>query len=173
MRTKTLPVMLGLLMSICLFSATVSPVSAAENKGGEYKSLHGVKLVKGVFDFRIGEPKSALLHLDVVRQTIRDKALKTGKKKPTFTLVFSGPSVKLLSVNRMGFAADDAKTLDAIAGMLASLAKEGVRLEVCEIALGVFGIDPASVQPEVKKVGNGYVSLVGYGAQGYSLVPVY
>ena len=172
MRTKTLPVMLGLLVSICLAAGGAAPVSAAE-KGGEYKSLQGVKLVKAVFDFRIGEPKSALLHLDVVRQTIRDKALQKGKKKPAYAVVFSGPSVKLLSVNRMGFAADDAKTLDAISGMLASLAKEGVRLEVCEIALAVLGVDPASVQPGIEKVGNGYVSLIGYGAQGYSLVPVY
>ncbi len=173
MRIKTVLVMLGLLVSVCLVSGTVSPAPAAEKKGADYASLQGVKLVKGVFDFRIGDPKSALLHLDVIQQTCRDKALQMGKKKPTFAIVFSGPSVKVLSKNREGVTADEAKTLDEIAGKLAAMAKEGTRMEVCRIALGVFGIDPGSVLPELNKVGNGYVSLIGYGAQGYSLVPVY
>ncbi len=96
-----------------------------------------------------------------------------GKKRPVFAVVFSGASVKLLSKKREGVTVDDAKTLDDVASMLSVMAKEGIRLEICQIALKAFGIDPASVLPELHKVGNGYVSLVGYEAQGYSLVPVY
>ncbi len=173
MRTNALPVALGLFLSACLVAGTVSPVRAAEPKAEGYASLRGVKHVEGVFDFRIGDPKSAALHLDVIRQTCKDKALQMGKKKPAFAVVFSGPSVKLLSMKREGVVADDGKALDQIAGMLAGMAKEGIRLEVCRIALKVFSIDPASTLPELQKVGNGYVSLIGYGAQGYSLVPVY
>ncbi len=173
MRTNSLPVALGLFLSVCLFAGTVTPVHATEMKAEGYKSLQGVKHVNAVFDFRIGDPKSAALHLDVIHQTCKDKALQMGKRKPSFAVVFSGPSVKLLSTKREGVAADDAKTLDEIANKLDAMAKEGIRLEVCQIALGVFGIDPASVLSKLHKVGNGYVSLIGYGAQGYSSVPVY
>ncbi len=173
MRTNSLPVVLGLFLSICLVSWAVSPVSAGEIKEEGYTSLQGVKHVNAVFDFRIGDPKSAALHLDVIHRTCKDKALQMGEKKPAFAVVFSGASVKLLSKKREGVTADDAKTLDEIAGRLAVMAKDGIRLEACQIALKVFGIDPASILPELHKVGNGYVSLIGYGAQGYSLVPVY
>ena len=173
MKTNSLPAVLGLFLSICLFLGTVSPVPAAEIKEGGYKSLQGVKQVNAVFDFRIGDPKSAALHLDVIHQTCKDKALQMGKKKPSFAVVFSGPSVKLLSTKREGVAADDAKTLDEIANKLDAMAKEGIRLEVCQIALKVLSVDPASILPELHMVGNGYVSLIGYGAQGYSSVPVY
>lgn len=173
MRTHSLPVALGLFLSVCLFAGRVSPVHAAEMKAEGYKSLQGVKHVNAVFDFRISDPKSAALHLDVMLQTCKDKALQMGKKKPAFAVVFSGASVKLLSTKREGVAAEDAKILDDIAGKLAAMEKEGIRLEVCRIALKVFGIDPASVLPELHKVGNGYVSLIGYEAQGYSSVPVF
>ena len=173
MRTNSLRFVLGLFLSVFLFTGTVSPVHATETKTEGYTSLQGVKHVNAVFDFRIGDPKSAALHLDVIHQTCKDKALQMGKKKPVFAVVFSGPSVKLLSTKREGVTADDAKVLDGIASMLAVMAKEGIRLEVCQIALKVLNVDPASVLPELHKVGNGYVSLIGYGAQGYSLVPVY
>ncbi len=172
MRTNSLPVVLGLLLSICLLSGTVSPVSAVEGKEMGYASLQGVKHVDAVFDFRIGDPKSAALHLDVIRQTCKDTALQLWKK-PAFAVVFSGPSVKLLTTKREGLSADDAKALDEIAGTIAAMAKEGIRLEACRIALKVFGIDPVSVLPELLQVGNGYVALIGYEAQRYSLVPVY
>jgi uncharacterized protein len=173
MRTNSLLVVLGLFLSVCLFTGTVSPVHASETKAEGYTSLRSVKHVNAVFDFRVGDPKSAALHLDVIHQTCKDKALQMGKKKPEFAVVFTGPSVKLLSKKRVGVTADDAKTLDEIASMLTVMAKEGIRLEVCQIALKVLSVDPASTLPELHKVGNGYVSLIGYGAQGYSLVPVY
>lgn len=173
MRTNPLPVVFGLFLSVCLFAGTVTPVHATGMKAEGYKSLQGVKHVNAVFDFRISDPKSASLHLDVIHQTCKDKALQMGKKKPAFAVVFSGASVNLLSKKREGVTADEAKVLDEIVGMLAVMAKDGIRLEVCQIALKVFSIDPASVLPELHMVGNGYVSLIGYETQGYSLVPIY
>jgi intracellular sulfur oxidation DsrE/DsrF family protein len=53
------------------------------------------------------------------------------------------------------------------------MSKNGIKLEICLIAAKVFNVDPASVLPEIKRVGNGWISMIGYQAQGYSLVPVY
>lgn len=173
MRTNWMPVAFGVLLSLCLVTGVVSPVHASSAKAEGYASLKGVRNVKAVFDFRISDPKSAALHLDVMGQTYKDKALQPGKKKPVVVVVFSGGSVKLLSTKREGIKPEEAKLLDDIAGKLAAMAKDGIRLEVCQIALKVFGIDSASVLPELNKVGNGYVSLIGYGAQGFTQVPVF
>jgi len=37
----------------------------------------------------------------------------------------------------------------------------------------VFGVDTASILPEIKHVPNGWISLIAYQAKGYSIVPVY
>jgi intracellular sulfur oxidation DsrE/DsrF family protein len=44
---------------------------------------------------------------------------------------------------------------------------------VCSIATKVFGIDNATLFPEMTVIGDGFVSLIGYQAQGYGLVPVF
>ena len=36
-------------------------------------------------------------------------------------------------------------------------------------AVKVFGIDPATLMPEIDRVGNGFISVLGYQPQGYSL----
>ena len=116
-------------------------------------------------------PKSAVLHLNVIRQTYDE--LTAMKKNPALVLVFSGPSVKLISKNREGFSPEERKSLDEIANIISAMSKDGIKLEICLIAAKVFNVDPASVLPEIKKVGNGWISIIGYEAQGYSLVPVY
>jgi len=95
------------------------------------------------------------------------------KKNPVFVLVFIGPSVKLISKNREGFSPEDQKSLDEIANTISAMSKDGINLEICLAAAKFFNVDPASVLPEIKRVGNGWISMIGYQAQGYSLVPVY
>lgn len=139
----------------------------------EYEALNGVKSVHAVFDMRIGESKSALGHLRLIQQTFEDKNLTDISKTPKFVVVFIGPSVKLLSKNRVGLPLEDAKTVNQIANTISEMSKKGIRIEICLVAAKFFGVEPASILPEVKQVGNGYISLIGYEAKGYSLVPVY
>jgi intracellular sulfur oxidation DsrE/DsrF family protein len=88
-------------------------------------------------------------------------------------VVFIGPSVKLISKNREGFSPEDLKSLDEIANTISAMAKDGINFEMCLVAAKFFNVDPASVSPEIKGVGNGWIPIIGYQAQGYSLVPVY
>jgi intracellular sulfur oxidation DsrE/DsrF family protein len=53
------------------------------------------------------------------------------------------------------------------------MSKEGIRFEICMVAVKVFGVEASSILPEIKQVHNGWISLIGYQAKGYSLVPVY
>ncbi len=138
----------------------------------DYPMLRGLKSVKAVFGFEMGDPQNALVHLQVIDQTFRDKNIRIGKKKPEIVVVFYGPSVKLASKNRDGFTAADQKTLDDYAATVSAMAKDGVKFEICLIAMRFAGVDPSTLLPEVKPVGNGWISVIGYQAKGYSLVPV-
>jgi len=54
-----------------------------------------------------------------------------------------------------------------------ALAELGVRQEICAVATRVFGIDNKTILPGLTLVGDGFISLIGYQAQGYHLVPVF
>ena len=127
---------------------------------------------KGVFLVDIGEAKKLNFYLEVIQGTY--KGMKDQGVDPDFVLVFIGPSVKYLST------LPSAETEQAAGGVLMeiesnveALAEFGVRQEVCAVATRVFGIDNETLLPGLTPVGDGFISLIGYQAQGYHLVPVY
>ncbi|MCU0582377.1 MAG: DsrE family protein [Syntrophales bacterium] len=122
---------------------------------------------------RAAGAKSAALQLKLIHDTYQDKNIRAVSKKPSFVVAFMGPSVKLISTNRQAFPTEDQKSLDEIAQTIREMAKEGIRIQVCDFAVKANGIDPASILPEIKHVPNSWISLIGYQAKGYSIVPVY
>lgn len=56
--------------------------------------------------------------------------------------------------------------------MIQELAKQGVRFEACAIATRLFHVDNASMISDVKVVGNTFISLIGYQAKGYAVIPI-
>jgi len=56
---------------------------------------------------------------------------------------------------------------------VAKLAEFGIRQEVCAVATRVFGINNKTILPGLTLVGDGFISLIGYQAQGYHQVPVF
>ena len=168
MKKESKNIMLVSIFSVLFFFAGVANVPAQQ-----YEGLQGVFSVKAVFDMRIENPKSAALHLDVINQTYKDKNITELTNDPIFVVVFIGPSVKLVSKNREGFSAEDNQTLDKIASTISRMSGDGVRFEICMLAANLFGVEPASILPEIKQVPNGFISLLAYQAKGFGLVPVY
>lgn len=138
--------------------------------GAEYESMKGVEAVKVVFDFRVGNPKVAAVHLDLIHKTYKDQNLMIRSKTPEMVVIFMGPAVKLVSKDRKGFSPEDQKQLDAIAGTLSNMAKDGVKLEICVAAVHLTGGNPDSILPEIKQVPNGWISAIGYHHSGYTLI---
>jgi hypothetical protein len=64
--------------------------------------MEGLALKVRLFSARESNPKSAALHLKIVHQTYKELA--TMKNNPVFVVIFTGPSVKLISKNREGFS---------------------------------------------------------------------
>jgi len=91
-----------------------------------------------------------------------------------FVLVYIGPSVKYLT------SSPSAETEKLAAGVLMdlesnieTLAQLGIRQEICAVATSIFKIDNKTLFPVLNLVANGFISLIGYQAQGYHLVPVF
>jgi intracellular sulfur oxidation DsrE/DsrF family protein len=168
MKRESRTIILSLVLSTFL-----AFVATAHGYGEEYEALRGLKSIKAVFDVRISNPKSAAIHLKLIHNTYKDKNIMAVTKKPAFVVIFIGPSVKLISKNREGFSPEEQRVLDEIANTISEMSKDGIKMEICLVAANLFGVDPASVLPSIKPVPNGWVSLIGYEAKGYSLVPAY
>jgi intracellular sulfur oxidation DsrE/DsrF family protein len=168
MKTKSGILITGLIFTICMLLSAASDVS-----GDEYVALKGLKSVKAVFDVRIGDPKSAAAHLKLIHQTFKDESIKSVTDKPDFVIVFIGHAAKIVSKNREGYSPEEQKTLDQIAGTISEMSKDGIRMEICLFAAQALSVDASSILPEIKHVGNGWISVIAYQAKGYSLVAAY
>ena len=161
-------IIVSIVVASVFMLAAIGSASAAT-----YESLAGMKSIKAIFDVRAGNTKSAVMQLKLIHDTYKDKSIRAVSKKPSFIVAFMGPSVKLISKDKQGISPEDQKAMDEIALTVQAMAKDGIKLEVCDFAVKAFGVDPASILPEIKHVPNGWISLIGYQAKGYSLVPAY
>jgi intracellular sulfur oxidation DsrE/DsrF family protein len=153
---------------ICLL--LVFPMSGSAQ---DYEALKGIQSVKTIFDFRDGIPANALVHIQLIHETYKDDALKKITDQPEFVVVFMDSAVRLLSKNREGFSPEEKTVLTEMDNVISAMAKDGIKLEICAFAANFFGVDLNSISTEIKHVGNGWISSLGYQQQGYSLVPVF
>lgn len=145
-------------------------ISTGNAISGEYKALDGVKNIKSVYDVSLGSAKTAPLVFWAVRNSYNAQAAKALPEKPEVVVVFHGPVVKLITTNREGFSTAEGKALDEFAAMTKKMKAEGVTFEVCLYAAKVLGVDPKTILPEIDHVDNGFISVIGYQQQGYSVV---
>lgn len=167
MKSVPLNFMVILLMALLLALPLSSSVA------GEYdNALEGVKGIDVVFNVSSGNPAFANVVFWAVRDTYQNEAVSSLSEKPSVAIVFHGKVVKLLSSDRSGFDEKERAEIDKFQTTLRQMAKEGAKLEVCLYAVNVLGLDPATIMPEIHQVGNGFISVAGYQAQGYSVVTI-
>jgi intracellular sulfur oxidation DsrE/DsrF family protein len=158
-----------LMGSLSFLTAQAAPPPDMGLKDTE--ALHDLKVAKGVFLLNVKEPGTMARVLKVIEETAQGIAAQ--KVKPETIVVVIGPSVAFLTKDRRGIPYTEQKAVADVQGFLIKLKKAGIRTEVCGIAMRNMDVTPEMLIPEVTAVGNGYVSVIGYQSQGYSLVPVF
>ncbi len=158
-----------LFLMIFLFMFNTQVFAQLDNKD----ALAGVKVGKVVFDINIADnPGKLVLYLDVIRQTHAD--LVRQNVKPDILLAFRGKAVLAVNntlIDDMDLALE--ASLDEVASSIKDLQKLGIKMEACGIAMKIFKMEPKDLLPGIKAVGNTFVSITGYNAQGYALIPIY
>lgn len=139
---------------------------------GEYVALTGVKGLDSVFDVSMGSAAKAAVVFPAVKDVYDNKDVRALPAPPRTVIVFHGPAVKLISTDRKGVDKEERMALDKVAEMIRQFKKDGVKMEVCMYAVKVVGVDPTTLMPEIDQVGNGFISVLGYQAQGYAVVTV-
>jgi intracellular sulfur oxidation DsrE/DsrF family protein len=160
-----LPQMLG---PIAL--ATLLCCSAAANAADDQMSLTGLKDVKVAFDIKEGDAKLLLSRLDVIDET-RQSLIRQGVT-PHFILAFRGPATRLVQTDEDKIKPEDrgmaAKVATRIKEMSSAPGVDG--FEQCAVAAREQGTKTELVLPQIRVVGNGFISLMAYQAKGYAYI---
>lgn len=139
---------------------------------GEYAALKGVGGINTVFEVSQGTPQVANIVFWAVRDVHQNESVRALANPPRTVVVFHGPAVKLISTERKWFKPEEVAEVDKFADTIRQMKKEGVTFEICDYAAKVMGVDPATIMPEIDHVGNGFISVAGYQAQGYSVIRI-
>ena len=158
---------LGLLTAIALLN-----VPMPEAEAGQYPSLEGVENLDVAFDFRLTDPKTAALFLQLIHETWLDQDVKAMDEPASFVVVVNGGAVKLVAADQPGYSLEEQKYLKEIATRIGKMAKDGIRFEGCLKAAEIFGVDHDLFVGEIEKINNAWVSIAGYQAQQYAALPI-
>ena len=159
------------LTRLVLALASLALAITAHAQPDDSRALAGIDKGKVIFDINMADAKKMTLYLSVIDETISD--LERQGVEPDVILAFRGLSVKLISKDREQMELTDFEHLDRIAEQLAGLQQRGVRIEACSVATRLFKVDNATLLDGIEPVGNTFVSLTGYQAQGYANIPIY
>jgi intracellular sulfur oxidation DsrE/DsrF family protein len=158
----------------CLFFvvAFIALISTPVLAGDYGNALQGVKSYDAVYEVTQKNPKVANLIFWAVKNSYEEAEVKGLANDPNIAIVFHGPAVKLLSSNKAPFNDAEWAEVENFQDTLRQMKKDGVKLEVCLYAVKVMGVDKNTIIPEIDQVGNGFVSVIGYQMQGYSVVRI-
>mgnify|MGYP001824530348 FL=1 len=166
-KNKYLHYILSVLLAVSFLTFMATPVVA-----GDYAALKGVNGVNTVFDVSQASPKVSNIVFWAIRDLYQNDSVSTLPNKPNTVVVFHGPAVKLISTERKWFKSEEVAEVDKFADTIRQMKKDGVTFEICDYAAKVMEVDPTTIMPEVDHVANGFVSIAGYQAQGYSVIRI-
>ena len=155
--------------AIVMLAGYAGAAQAAKLKDTE--ALKGLSSAKGVFMLDVDSPGRMGHVLKVVEKTYT--GMREQGVKPHLIVVIIGRGVAFLTKDRRGISYLDERAVSGVQHEIHKLAKMGVRTEACGVAMKGMDVKPADVIDDVHPVGNGFISAIGYQAQGYELVPVY
>lgn len=140
---------------------------AALNHGG---ALSGVMTANVYFDVNIGDPAKLRTRLQLIETTYTQ--LVAAGFSPRVVIGIRGMASNYFTKGADYVLEADLPLKKEIAAKIEKLRTMGFAVEQCRIAAELQQIKVADFLPLVQVVDNGYVSMIGYQAQGYAYVPM-
>lgn len=144
-----------------------APVALAADDSA---ALSGLKEGRIAFDIHEGNPKLLLSRLNVIDET-RQSLIQQGVA-PHFVLAFRGPATKLVQTDMEKVKPEDRELAAKVQARIKEMSKsQGVEgFEQCAVASRQQETRTDMVLPEIRVVGNGFISLMAYQAKGYAYI---
>jgi hypothetical protein len=150
----------------CASAAAVSAQTAYDNR----EALEGIKNAQIYFDVSLKDDDLLVFRMEVLDRTIQQ--LQEADVDAAVVIGFRGAASRFITKDDHFVLDEQVANKIKIQDWIRQFTKQGFRVEQCAIAAKLLDIPPTDFLPEVSVVGNGYVSLIGYQAQGYAVVPM-
>jgi intracellular sulfur oxidation DsrE/DsrF family protein len=162
--TRLQPLLVSLAAAALLMHAAAAPAA------DDHLALAGLTEARIAFDIKDGEGKALLTRLDIIDET-RQSLIQQGVT-PRFILAFRGPATRLVQTDQDKIKPEDREMAAKVAAKIKEMSTaRGVEgFEQCAIAARQQGTNPEKVLPQVRVVGNGFISLMAYQAKGYAYI---
>jgi intracellular sulfur oxidation DsrE/DsrF family protein len=165
------PILAASILATTLCACAAAPEPAASNATPDNRAaLAGMTEMKIAFDITDANPKvllAKLANIDVTRKQLMDDGV-----TPRMVIAFRGDASYFTQADVEKVKPEDRDDARKIAAKLKELrAAPGVEaLEQCNLPLAPRKLKSGDVMPEVKVVGNGWISLVAYQRRGYAYI---
>ncbi|MDB5812369.1 MAG: hypothetical protein JWN94_4491 [Betaproteobacteria bacterium] len=155
---------------LSLIAAAMLVHAGAARAADDKLALTGVNEAKIAFDIKEGEGRALLARLDSIDET-RQSLIQQGMT-PHFILAFRGPATRLVQTDPEKIKPEDRETAQKVAAKIKEMsAAKGVDgLEQCSLAVRQQGTNADKVLPQIRVVGNGFISLMAYQSKGYAYI---
>ncbi len=159
---------IALVCALVLASALIPTMAQAQVD--DRAALVGLKEAKVAFDLTAGDAKGLLARLNVIDET-RLSLIQQGVQ-PNFVLTFRGPATRLVQTDFEKMKPEDRIDAQKISLKLMEMSKaSGVQsLEQCSVAIRQQETKAENVLPQIKVIGNSWISLIAYQAKGYAYI---
>lgn len=158
-----------LIVSIVLIIMGLFTVpTIAETTFHNNSSLKGLKKIQVYFDVNLKDDKLLVVRMELLNRTV--KQMEDAGLEVTCVIGFRGGASRFITRNEHYVLAEEVRNKRKIQDWVKRLSSRGIVVEQCAIAAELLDIPAKDFLPEVKIVGNGYISLIGYQTQGYSVV---
>lgn len=135
-------------------------------------ALAGIDQADSVFLIDFTNPRKTAFYMEIIEGT-RAGLIRQGVDS-NMVLVYIGQTVSYLTSEPTDMLVLEYEDeLERIQASAKRLHEAGVRMEVCAVATEVFDIDNETILPEMDVVADGFISLIGWQAQGHHLVPIF
>lgn len=151
---------------IILFSCRPAVAEEFTNK----RALSNISAVKAYYDVNVGIPAKLVTRLRLIDKTY-DQFVSAGVT-PDFIIGFRGKASYFVTKKDDYVFEEDIPAKKKVLKWIQALKARGIVMEQCLIAASLHDIDPKDILPEIEVVQNGYISMIGYQAKGYSQIPM-
>ena len=156
-------------LAFTIIGCLTMPLAAASSEDNS-NALAGLNTAKVYFDVSLKDDNLLVFRMELLDKTI--KQMEDAGLDVSGVVGFRGGASRFITRDDHYVLEEEIDNKKKIQQWVREFAERGIVVEQCAIAAEILDIPQQDFIPEVKIVGNGYISLVGYQAQGYSVVPM-
>ena len=157
------------LLTIGIVGCLTVPAVAGSNQNNG-NALNGLNSALVYFDVSLKDDNLLVFRMELLDKTI--KQIEDAGLEVSTVVGFRGGASRFITRDEHYVLEEEISNKKKIQDWVKRFSERGIVIEQCAIAADIHDIPHGDFMEEVTVVGNGYVSLVGYQAQGYSVVPM-